>query len=130
MRRLTLSLGLVLLASGVAAEANFLRLVVADLPYPRVWGAIQESVHGYPIERAADGVIVTGWRDRAPGAHEKDFERVGERLTLRVDAFGERITRITLGVELRGWRDGHWVMIEEVGPAARDVLARIRAALG
>jgi hypothetical protein len=67
------------------------------------------------------------WRTRADGGN---FERVAERVQLRVEAFGERITRITATVEVRGWREGGWVMIEETGPVARDLLARIRMTLG
>ncbi len=103
---------------------------MADVPYARVWAVAQEAVRDYPLERIADGEIVTGWRERSARADEGNFERVAERVQLRVEAFGERITRITATVEVRGWRDGGWVMIEETGPVARDLLARIRMTLG
>jgi hypothetical protein len=130
MTRWALPLALLWLAGVAAAGPDPLRMVVADVPYARVWAAAQEAVREYPLERAADGEIVTGWRERPPSAEEPGFERVTERVTLRVEAFAEGITRITPAVELQGWRDGRWVAIEEVGPATRAVLARIRAALG
>lgn len=131
MRGEVLSLGFVLaLGSSAVADSVPLRMVVADLPYTRVWAAAREAVRDYPLERVADGEIVTGWRDRPARAEEETFERVEERVQLRVEAFGERITRITVTAEARGWRDGQWIIIEASEPGARDVLARIRAALG
>jgi hypothetical protein len=110
MIKAILSAALVL-ALGGSAVANSvpLRMVVADLPYARVWAAAQDAVRDCPLERVADGEIVTGWRDRPARAEEGTFERVAERVQLRVEAFGERITRITATVEVRGWRDGQWI---------------------
>ncbi len=131
MRGAVLSLGFVLaLGSSAVANSVPLRMVVADLPYARVWTAAQEAVRDYPLERVAEGEIVTGWRDRPARAEEATFDRVAERVQLRVEAFGEGITWITVTGEARGWRDGQWIIIEASEAAARDVLARIRAALG
>jgi hypothetical protein len=130
MTRLSLAFAVVLLVRGAGADAGPERMVVADVPYATVWAAAQAALREYPTERAADGEIVTGWRDRPPRAEEVGFERVSERITVRVEAFAERITRVTVTAELRGWRNGQWVMIEDVGAARREVLARIRAALG
>jgi hypothetical protein len=112
-----------------AANPDPVRMVVADIPYARVWAAALEGVHDYPIERIAEGDIMTAWRDRPASVGEPGFERVAERVHLQVEAFGERITRITAVVEVRGWRDGGWVRLEETRPLERNVLARIRAAL-
>jgi hypothetical protein len=130
MRRVTVPLALIWLIGMAAADSDPLRLVVADVPYATVWAAAQHALRDYPVERAADGEIVTGWRERPPTAEERGVERVTERVTLRVEAFGERITRITPIIELQGWREGRWAAIEDVGPATRALLARIRAALG
>ena len=65
-----------------------LRMIVADLPYPRVWTCRPGSRSRLPLERVADGEIVTGWRDRPARAEEGTFERVAERVQLRVEAFG------------------------------------------
>jgi hypothetical protein len=130
MRGAVLSLGFVLvLGSSAVANPGPLHMVVADLPYARVWAAAREAVRDYPLERVADGEIVTGWRDRPARAEEGTFECVAERVQLRVEAFGDRITRITVTAEARGWRDGGWVSVGETAPLARDVLARIRAAV-
>jgi hypothetical protein len=126
----SLAFAILLLVRGVAADTGPERMVVADVPYATVWAAAQQALREYPIERVANGEIVTGWRERPPTAEERGFERVTERVTLRVEAFGERITRITPIIELQGWREGRWTGIEDVGPATRAVLARIRAALG
>jgi hypothetical protein len=104
-------------------------MVVADVPYPRVWAAALEAVRDFPIERMAEGEIMTGWRDRPARPEEQGFERVSDRVHLRVEAFGERITRVTATSEVRGWRDGRWVDAGPTGVLERDVLARIRAAL-
>jgi hypothetical protein len=101
-------------------------MVVADLPYPRVWEAAQRAVGEYPIERAADGWIVTGWRERAPRPDEPWFERLAERVTLRVEPFGERVSRVTVAVEARGRRAGQWVVVPHTEARAREVLARLR----
>ncbi len=129
MSRLIPVLALVVLAEGAAAGGGPVRMVVADVPYARVWAAVQEALREYPIERAADGELVTGWRERAPHAEETGVERVAERITLQVEPFGEGITRITVLVELQGLQAGQWVTLEERGPASHEVLARVRAAL-
>lgn len=103
-----------------------MRMVVADLPYARVWAAAVRAVEGYPVERAEAGVIVTGWRERPARQEEPGFERVAEQVTLRVEAFSDRITRVTVGVEARGFRDGQWVPISETEELARAILARLR----
>lgn len=106
------------------------RMIVADLPYARVWEAAVKAVEGYPVERAADGVIVTGWRERPPREGEAAFERVTERVTLRVEPVSERVTRVTVEVEARGWREGAWVGIPDTDETERAVLARLRDAQG
>lgn len=105
-----------------------MRMVVADLPYERVWDAAMRAVEGYPVERAADGVIVTTRIERSPRAEEGGFERVAERITVRVEAFGERITRVTVEVDAEGWRGGSWVRIPDTDVTGRAILARLRAA--
>jgi len=107
-----------------------MRAVVADLPYDRVFAAAVRAVEGYPIERVADGVIATGWRSRAPRPDEPGFERVEERVTLRVEPFGERVTRVTVEVDARGWREGAFWPLEDTRATAREVLARLREAQG
>jgi hypothetical protein len=128
MTRWILGVGIVWVGT-VAASAGPVHMVVADMPYARVWAAAQEAVRDYPIERIVDGDIVTGWQDRPPRAEEPGFERVAERVHLQVAASGERITRITVIAERRGWRDSGWVSLGETEPLGRLVLARIRAAL-
>ena len=127
---LTIGWGLVLLGVSVASGAGMMRMVVADLPYDRVFAAAMRSVEGYPIERVADGVIVTGWLWRAPRPDEPGFERVEERVTLRVEPFGERITRVTVEVDARGWRGDTFRPIGDTRGTAREVLARLREAQG
>ncbi|MGH7321753.1 MAG: hypothetical protein ACRELA_19300 [Candidatus Rokuibacteriota bacterium] len=117
------------LACAVAADAGMMRMVVADVPYAHVWDAAQRALADYPIERAMEGLIVTGWRERRPRADEA-FQRMTERLTVRVEPFADRITRITVEVEARGWRDDGWVAVQGTETTAREVLARIRAARG
>ncbi len=116
-------------ACAVGADAGMMRMVVADVPYAQVWDAAQRALADYPIERAMEGLIVTGWRERRPRAGEA-FQRVTERLTVRVEPFADRITRITVEVEARGWRDDGWVAVPDAETTAREVLARIRAARG
>jgi hypothetical protein len=105
-------------------------MVVADLPYDRVLAAAVRALDGYPIERLADGVIVTGWRARPARAEEAGFEAIEERVTLRVEPFGERITRVTAEVEARGRRGGVMTPIPDPRAAAREILARVREAQG
>ncbi len=105
-----------------------IRMVVADLPYARVWDAAVQAVAGYPIERAAGGVIATGWRERDARPTEPGFTRVRDRVSLRVEPAGERITRVTVDVEAAGRRAGEWVPLADTEPIAREVLARLRDA--
>jgi hypothetical protein len=129
MRRgVGLLLGLLLLGLAVAAEAGTMRMVVADLPYARVWDAAVRAVVNYPAGRAADGVIETGWLERSPREGEGGFSAVMERATVRVEAFAERITRVTVEVEARGWRDGQWVAIPDTAARERAILDRVREA--
>jgi uncharacterized lipoprotein len=129
MRRLVSGLALLLVADTLASAADPLRMVVADAPYARVWAAAQEALRDYPIERLGDGEIVTGWRDRVARVDKAGFRRVAERVTLRVQAFEARITRLTVVVDVRGWRPGDPVPFDEGGCPAHEVLERVRAAL-
>lgn len=114
----------------MSAEAGVIRMIVADLPYERVWAAALKSVDGFPVEHAAEGIIATGWRERPPRGEESAFERVRERIRLRLESFGERITRVTVEVEAEGWREREWVGLAETTTTAREVLARLRDAQG
>lgn len=111
-----------------SAEAGTLRMVVADLPYARVWSAATFALAGYPIERAADGVIQTGWAERPPGEALAGVERLQERVTVRVEPFGERITRVTVSVEARGWQGGQWVPVADTRTREHAILDGIRDA--
>jgi hypothetical protein len=70
------------------------------MPYACVWAAAQEAVRDYPVERIADGEIVTGWRERPARVEEPGFERVAERVRLEVERFGEGITQVAATVEV------------------------------
>jgi hypothetical protein len=122
----------VLLALSVlgVGEAEPMRVVVADLPYRRVWDAAVRAVEGYPIERAGDGLLVTGWLTRAARDGEAGYSRVLERVTLRVEPFAERITRVTVEVEVKGLRNGEWVPIADTEPAVRWIIGRLREGPG
>jgi hypothetical protein len=115
-----------LLAAAGVTEAAAMRMVVADVPYARVWAAAVRAVDDYPPERAADGLIQTGWRERAPRADEAGVSRVEERATVWVEAFGETITRVSVSVETRGWRDGRWVPIPATAASENAILDRVR----
>lgn len=117
-----------ILAGGLLAEGFTANAVVTDVPYARVWEAALRAVAGYPLERAADGVIVTGRVERLPRGDEEGLERIAERITLRVERFGEGVTRVTVDVEAEGWRAGAWVRWPATEATARAVLARLRAA--
>jgi hypothetical protein len=133
MRRAVLGLTLgwwALLGADGAPGSGMVRMVVADLPYDRVLAGALRALDGYPIERLADGVIVTGWRPRAPRAEEAGFEGIEERVRLTVEPFGERITRVTVEVEARGRRGGVMAPIADTRGSAREILARIREAQG
>ncbi|PYM65645.1 MAG: hypothetical protein DMD79_04380 [Candidatus Rokuibacteriota bacterium] len=104
------------------------RLVVLDLPYEKVWANTLRALDQYPIERTADGVVVIRRVERAPRAEESGFDRVAERITVRVDGFGPGSTRIAVEVLAEGRRDGKWLPIADTEATARAVLDRVRAA--
>jgi len=126
-RRVALLVGLLLGLAG-ASEAGTMRMVVADLPYARVWDAAVRAVRDYPTGRTADGLIETGWLERSPREGEGGFSAVMERVTVRVEPFAEQITRVTVDVEARGWRDGQWVAIPDTAARERTILDRVREA--
>jgi hypothetical protein len=103
-------------------------MVVADLPYARVWQAANAALAGYRVERAADGVIQTGWTERPPGEGAGGAARVQERVTVRVEPFGERITRVTVSVEARSWRDDQWAPLDDTRAREHAILDLIRDA--
>lgn len=123
-------LGAWLLAVAGLASAGTTRMVVADVPYARVWAAALQAMREYPLERAADGLIRTGWRERPPRGDEPGFARVEERATVWVEAFAERITRVSVSVEARGWRDGRWVPITDTTAVENAILDRLRDVRG
>jgi hypothetical protein len=120
--------GILALALVASVEAATVHMVVADLPYARVWSAANAALAGYPVERAADGVIQTGWTERPPGEGPGGVARVQERVTVRVEPFGERITRVTVSVEARGWRDGQWTPLVDTRAREDAILDLIRDA--
>jgi hypothetical protein len=124
------ALAVALAPAAAGAEAGRMRMVVADLPYERVWHAAIRAVSDFPLERAEAGRIVTGWRERAPRAGEVGLVRVTERVVVDVERAGERITRVTVEVEARGWQNGSWVAVRDTEATARAVLARLREAQG
>ena len=93
------------------------------MPYERVWGAAIAAVRDYAVTRAADQTIETDWTERGS---QPGFDRVQERVFIRVEPFGVRITRVSVDVQARGWRDGIWVPIVETEDREHGVLDRIR----
>ncbi len=130
MRRVAVSIAALLMVMTATTEAGVLAMVVADAPYARVWDAALRALDDYPIERARDGVIVTGWVERPPREGEPPFPRVLERLTLRLDSSSRLITRVTVDVEAKGLGQQGWVPIENTEPAERAILDRIRPGQG
>ena len=126
--------GIGLAGSGGTAGTGLVRLVIADLPYGRVWAASLRALEGFPVARAEQGVIVTERVERAPRPEElaevSGAERVAERVTVRVDAFGTLSTRVTIAVEAWALRDGAWTPLADTGTTARGIADRLRAAPG
>jgi hypothetical protein len=124
MRRRLGTIAAVLLAATIG-EAGVASLGVIDLPYTRVWEAGLRAVEGYPVERAGQGRIETGWVEAAPARGEAGFTRVTERVTLRIEAVGDQVTRVTAVVEARGWRGGEWVLLADTDARAEAFLDRL-----
>jgi hypothetical protein len=128
MRAGALAAGL-LVGTVVTGQAAVPRLLVIDLPYARVWEGTVRALSGYPLARASDGVVETARVERAPRPDEPGLERVAERVTVRVEAMADKVTRITVTVAAEALRDGHWEALEGSPATARAVLDRIRAAV-
>ncbi len=112
-----------------AAPPPASRLMVMDMPYARVWDGAVHALSGYALARAADGVIETARVEREPRPDEPGAGRVAERVTVRVEAVGERITRVTVSVSAEVFRDGGWHAVDPSPATARAVIDRIRAGL-
>ena len=106
------------------------RLLVMDLPYARVWEGAVRALGGYALARASEGVIETARVERAPLPDEAGVERVAERVTVRVEAVAEKVTRVTVTVEAEALRDGSWRAVDASPTTVRRVLDRIRASIG
>lgn len=119
-----------LLGAAVTARAGDPRLLVMDLPYARVWEGAVRALEGYPLVRASEGVIETARTERLPLADEAGAERVAERITVRVEAVADKVTRVTVTVEAEALRGGRWEPVGAPPGTVRAVLDRIRAALG
>ena len=119
-----------LLGPAVTGRAAVPRLLVMDLPYARVWEGTVRALAGYPLARASDGVIETARMERAPLPEEGSLERVAERVTVRVEAVADKVTRVTVTVEAEALRDGSWRVIDAPPTTARTILDRIRASIG
>ncbi len=57
-------------------------------------------------------------------------ERIAERVTVRVEAVGEKVTRVTVTVAAEALKDGRWQAVDASPDTARAVLDRIRATIG
>jgi hypothetical protein len=117
-------------ALGATAQAGAPRLLVMDLPYARVWEETVRAFDGYALTRAASGVIETARVERAPLPDEAGLDRVAERITVRVEAVADRVTRVTVTVEAEALRAGIWQAVEASPTTVRTVLDRIRASIG
>jgi hypothetical protein len=117
-------------ALGATAQAGTPRLLVMDLPYARVWEETVRAFDGYALTRAANGVIETARVERAPLPDEAGLDRVAERITVRVEAVADRVTRVTVTVEAEALRTGSWQAVEASPTTVRAVLDRIRASIG
>ena len=119
-----------LLAMGVMAQPATPRLLVMDLPYARVWEGTVRALEGYTLTRASGGVVETAPVERAPLPDEVGVERVAERVTVRVEAVAENITRVSVTVEAQGLSGGSWRAIDASPTTVRRVLDQIRASIG
>ena len=122
--------GCLLTAAGPPAQGSTPRLVVMDMPNARVWDGAVQALGSYGVERAADGLIETARAERAPRPAEKGIERIAERVTVRVEAVGEKVTRVTVTIATEALKDGRWQAVGASPDTARAVLDRIRASLG
>jgi hypothetical protein len=122
--------GCLLTAAGATAQVSTPRLVVMDMPYARVWDGAVQALGSYGVERAADGLIETTRVERPPRLAEKGIERIAERVTVRVEAVGEKVTRVTVTIATEALKDGRWQAVGASPDTARAVLDRIRASLG
>jgi hypothetical protein len=120
----------VLSGAAAMAQSSTPRLVVMDMPYARVWDGAVQALGSYGVERASDGLIETSRAERAPRPAEKGMERVAERVSVRVEAVGEKVTRVTVTVAAEALKDGRWQAVDASPDTARAVLDRIRATLG
>jgi hypothetical protein len=120
------------LSPAVAAPASpsAPRLLVMDMPYSQVWDGAIRALASRGMTRAADGVIETARVERAPGPGEQGIERIAERVTVRVEAVGEKVTRVTVTVAAEALKDGRWQPVDPSPDTAREVLDQIRASLG
>lgn len=126
----TLVAAALLLATAVTGRAAAPRLLVMDLPYATVWEGAVRALGGYVLTRASEGVIETARTERPPLPDEKDVDRVAERITVRVEAVADKVTRVTVVVETEGLRDGRWQALDGSATTVRTVLDRIRAGIG
>jgi hypothetical protein len=114
---------------GAMAQPATPRLLVMDLPYARVWEGTVRALGGYALARASDGVIETARVERAPRPDEAGVERVAERVTVRVEAVADKVTRVTVTVAAEALRDGSWRAVGASPATVRTVLDRIRASI-
>jgi hypothetical protein len=116
----------VVAASPALAEQ---RLVVADRPTPEVREAALRALHGFPLDTASAGLIRTGWRERpAPGEGARSG-LVEERVTVHIEPFADRVTRVRVEVEVREIAAGSGVVLPDREAIARAVLDALREAL-
>jgi hypothetical protein len=116
-------------AMGAMAQPATPRLLVMDLPYARVWEGTVRALGGYALARASEGVIETTRVERAPLPDEVGIERVAERVTVRVEAVADKVTRVTVTVEAEALRGGSWQAVDASPTTVRAVLDRIRASI-
>jgi hypothetical protein len=119
-----------LVGGTVTGHAAVPRLLVMDLPYARVWESTVRALAGYPLARAADGVIETARMERPPRPEEPGVERIAERVTVRVEVMADKVTRITVTVAAEALRGDRWEALEGSPTTVRAILDRIRAAVG
>ena len=116
---------------GAMAQPAAPRLLVMDLPYARVWEGAVRALEGYGSLAPPMASSRPRASERAPlPGEEAGAERIAERVTVRVEAVGEKVTRVTVTVAAEALRDGSWQAVGASPATARTVLDRIRASIG
>lgn len=118
----------ILARAAIGQSKDQLMMVVNDLPFDRVWQATVSALGPLTISREdkGQGLVVVESEWAAQGLDRLAYDRVRERVTVRLERFDPLTTKVSVVVDVqKRKKDGDWVQEAPSRDAEHTILTVI-----